>query len=90
MVSVNIGWILLGLVVVVLLSGYLFGGFSWFRSRFISSDSETIILARLNVLLGVLMAVDVAPLIPSEWMPYYVMGTGLLGEIARRLRADDV
>ena len=60
-------------------------------------DSETILLARLEVLLGlaagVVTYVDPAllvPLFPAEWAPLVLVAHGLALEYLRRRRATDL
>ena len=85
--------IILICIVLVLGSGYLFGGHEWFQKWF--GDSETLVMARLSVLLGILdtalpLIIGIPNLIPPEYMPYWLLGSGILAEVARRLRADDL
>lgn len=81
---------LITLVCVVLLVAAAWLVWPRFSHRFGFGDSETIFLSRLQVLVGVLMATDLAPILPAGWLPYYVVAVGLIGEIARRNRADDL
>ena len=60
------------------------------RDRFGFGDSESIFLARFQVLFGTLMALDLTPLLSSWMIPYYIIGAGLLSELARRNRAYDL
>ena len=60
-------------------------------------DSETILLARLEVLLGlaagVVTYVDptlLVPLFPAEWAPLVLVAHGLALEYLRRRRATDL
>jgi hypothetical protein len=61
-------------------------------------DSETIFWARLQMLVGAVFAVlsqtDLEPLLASvgldRWTPVVVFVMGVVTEIARRLRADDL
>lgn len=53
-------------------------------------DSETLLLARLQMLVGTLMVVDLAPILPAKYLPVYVVVMGLVTELARRSRADDL
>jgi hypothetical protein len=69
---------------------------SWF------GHSETILLARLQVILGVLGVVATAlvndpntsaavqSLLKPEYVPYYVIGIGILTEVLRRRGATDL
>jgi len=74
----------LGLIVVAYLS------WDELKNRFGFGDSETIFLSRLQVLVGALMATNLAPVLPPSAVPYYVIVMGVIGELARRNRADDV
>jgi hypothetical protein len=80
--------IVLFLVACLVLAAYLF----WddLKDRLGFGDSETIVFARLQMLLGVLMATNLAPILPASWTPYYVIAVGVVGELARRSRADDL
>lgn len=68
----------------------------WILDRF--HDSETILWARLQMLVGAVFAVvsvsDVAPILNAvglgEWVPFAVIVMGVVTETARRARADDV
>lgn len=61
------------------------------------SDSETILWARLQAVIGVIAAIVtyvepsvLAPVLPSEWFPYLVTANGILTEYLRRRRAEDL
>lgn len=60
---------------------------AWPRIKWIFAGSETLFLGRLQVLGGGLMATDLAPILPIEYLPYYVVGTGVITEAARRSRS---
>ena len=60
----------------------------WNMTKRAFSDSETLFLARLQVLFGALMVVDLTPVMPASYLPYYVVGMGIVTEIARRRRAN--
>ena len=70
----------------------------WQRVRDFFRDSETIFLARLQILLGVIAAaltyVDPAMLAPiigeATWFPWFVLLNGVATEYLRRRRADDL
>ena len=69
----------------------------WTKIRAFFKDSETIFLARLQTLLGIIsaawLAIDhnaIAQYIESKWIPVYLIGAGIVTEIARRYRADDL
>lgn len=69
---------------------------AWFK------DSETIFLARLQVLIGSVTAAvtgflgdpninsAVQAILNPQYIPYYIIGLGIITEIARRLRAKDL
>ncbi|PAQ06784.1 hypothetical protein [Mesorhizobium temperatum] len=69
----------------------------WTRIKSYFSDSETIFWARLQAAIGVVAAVVtyvdpqvLAPLIPSEIFPWFLVINGLLTEFLRRRRAEDL
>lgn len=66
----------------------------WSKIRRFFSDSETIFLARLQMVLGIAWeiaaAVDWSPVVPPKYLPYYMIAAGILTELARRARADDL
>jgi hypothetical protein len=49
--------------------------------------SGTIILARIQVAVGALIATasatDMSPVIPSKYLPFYLIGMGVLTEVIR-------
>lgn len=60
-------------------------------------DSETILWARLQMLGAAIIAVlaTIDPMlfsnyIPTGWLPIYIFVSGVITELARRLRADDL
>lgn len=60
-------------------------------------DSETILWARLNIVLallaGALTYVDpslLAPVIKTEYLPLFMLANGVATEYLRRRRADDL
>lgn len=67
---------------------------TWFK------DSETIFWARLQVFVGAVgalylaviadpnVAASIKAVIKPDYMPYYIIGSGLLAEYLRRRRAD--
>jgi len=64
---------------------------AWFK------DSETIAWARLQMLGGAVLAVIATTdpslfnhYIPERWLPLYVLGAGVITEVARRVRAKDM
>lgn len=69
----------------------------WTRIRKFFADSETIFIARLQMLIGailyVLATTDpnlLVPYISGKWVPVYLIGAGIVTEFARRLRAKDL
>ncbi len=69
----------------------------WRKVRTFFRDSETIFWARLQMfgaaLIAVLATIDpmlFASYIPTGWLPIYIFVSGVITEIARRLRADDL
>lgn len=69
----------------------------WSKIRGWFKDSETIAWARLQMLGGavltVLSATDpslFSQYIPDRWLPLYIVGSGVLTEVLRRLRAKDL
>lgn len=69
----------------------------WTKIRAFFKDSETIFLARLQTLVGLVfsawLALDhnaIAQYIESKWIPVYLIGAGILTEVARRYRATDL
>lgn len=60
-------------------------------------DSETILWARLQMVIAAVIAVlaTIDPMlfasyIPTGWLPIYIFISGVITEIARRLRAKDL
>jgi len=74
----------------------------WSRIKAFFKDSEVIFLARLQMLLGLIAALvtglladpsintAVQSILAPKYVPYYVIGLGVLTEILRRRRADDL
>lgn len=69
----------------------------WERVKAFFMRSETIFLARLQTLLGIIsaawLAMDhsaIAQYIESKWIPVYLIGAGIVTEMARRYRATDL
>lgn len=69
----------------------------WQRAKKFFSGSETIFLARLQVLAGILAAawLTIDPslfgaYLPPEWLPIYLFVAGIITEVARRYRAKDL
>lgn len=65
----------------------------WIRIKAFFSGSETIAWARLQTLLGTVATVltyveptVLAPIIPSEWFPLFLVANGLATEFLRRRR----
>lgn len=64
---------------------------NWFR------DSETIFFARLQAFLGIVAGIVtyvqpevLAPIIPADWFPWFLVVNGLLTEWLRRRRDEDM
>ncbi|RUV82874.1 hypothetical protein EOA75_29945 [Mesorhizobium sp. M1A.F.Ca.IN.022.07.1.1] len=69
----------------------------WSKIRAWFKDSETIAWARLQMLGGAVLTVLSATdpslfnqYIPDRWLPLYIVGSGVLTEVLRRLRAKDL
>lgn len=69
----------------------------WQRVKRFFKDSETIFLARLQMLAGILAAawLTIDPslfgaYLPPEWLPVYLFAAGIITEVARRYRATDL
>ncbi|TIL38604.1 MAG: hypothetical protein E5Y82_13490 [Mesorhizobium sp.] len=64
---------------------------AWFH------DSETILMARLTMLVGALLQVVtmidpmlLSPVLPPHWFPVFLIAHGVLLEYLRRRRATDL
>lgn len=69
----------------------------WSKIKAFFADSETIFWARLQAAIGVVASIVtyvdpqvLAPVIPGEWFPYFLVVNGVLTEFLRRRRADDL
>lgn len=69
----------------------------WDKIKAFFKRSETIFLARLQVvggiIISVILAIDpnmFAAYIPAEYVPMWLIAIGLITEIARRRRAKDL
>jgi hypothetical protein len=69
----------------------------WNKIRAWFKDSETIVWARAQMLAGVVLTVIAATdpalfnqYIPERWLPLYIVGAGIVTEVARRARAKDL
>lgn len=69
----------------------------WQRVRAWFSDSETIAFARLQTALGFIAAAItvldpqlIAPILPSEYLPWFLLFNGLATEWLRRRRETDL
>lgn len=69
----------------------------WQRIKSFFRGSETLAWARLQTALGLvagaLTYVDpsiLAPVMPAEWFPWFLLFNGLATEYLRRRRADDL
>lgn len=67
----------------------------WTRIKNFFAGSETIFWARLQAFIGVVAGIVtyvdpqvLAPVIPSEWFPAFLVVNGILTEFLRRRRAD--
>jgi uncharacterized membrane protein HdeD (DUF308 family) len=65
----------------------------WNRIKAFFSDSETIFWARLQAFIGVVAGLVtyveptvLAPIIPSEWFPAFLVANGIATEFLRRRR----
>ena len=54
----------------------------WFK------DSLTVVWARIQMVLGVILsvvaAVDMSPIIPPRWLPLWLIASGVITEFCRR------
>lgn len=69
----------------------------WTRIRKFFKDSETIFWARLQMFLGaiagLLTIVEpslVAPILPAEWVPWFLLLNGAATEYLRRRRDEEM
>lgn len=69
----------------------------WTAVKRFFKHSETIFFARFQILIGVIAGaltyVDpsvLAPVIPAEWFPAFLVLNGIATEYLRRRRADDL
>lgn len=69
----------------------------WTRIKKFFKGSETIALARLQVLLGVIAGIItfvqpeiLAPIMPPDWAPWVILVHGFALEWLRRRRANDL
>ena len=79
----NLTWIVGGMAGLAIVA-YL----AWDYLKPWFADSETLFWGRLQILIGTLMATNLAPIIPVKYLPYYVMVSGIVTEIARRSRTQ--
>lgn len=58
------------------------------------NDSETIFFARLQLVAGagleLLAQTDLSPVLPPEWLPYWLIGSGILTGVLRKMRDPDI
>lgn len=74
----------------------------WAKIKKFFKDSETIFWARLQVFIGAIVAAvlsvandptvseAIKAILKPEYVPYYVIAFGIITELARRRRADDL
>lgn len=69
----------------------------WNRIRRFFKDSETIFWARLQMLgaalVSLLATIDpnlFASYVPAAWLPIYIFASGLITEVARRARDENL
>lgn len=69
----------------------------WTRIKAFFSDSETVFWARAQAALGIVAGIVtyvepqvLAPIIPGDWFPVFLVINGVLTEYLRRRRADDL
>ena len=74
--------IILGIVAAIAGLAWIF----WPQVKNLFSDSETVLLARLQVIGGVLLMTDLSNVIPAQYLPWYVLASGVMTELARRSR----
>ena len=57
-------------------------------------DSETIVWARVQLVLGatwaILTSTDLSPILPPAYLPYWLIASGIVTEVLRRARATDL
>lgn len=65
----------------------------WSKIKAFFADSETIFWARLQAVIGIVAGIVtyvdpqvLAPIIPGEWFPYFLVINGVLTEFLRRRR----
>ena len=62
----------------------------WTRVRVWFHDSETIVWARLQILVGsiwvVLLATNLSPILPPKAITYWLIASGVITELVRRSR----
>lgn len=69
----------------------------WKRIKKFFKDSETIALARLQMIAGMVAAIltyvdpqVVSPILPGAWVPLFIVAHGFAIEYLRRRRAADL
>ncbi len=67
---------------------------TWDRIRVFFHDSETIVLARLQVFVGVIFGIVtmvdpslITGVLPVKYIPYWLLASGIITELVRRSRA---
>lgn len=62
----------------------------WPKIRVWFKDSETIVWARLQLIVGavwaVLIASDLSSVLPAKWLPFWMIFSGIVTEVSRRAR----
>lgn len=62
----------------------------WTKIKQFFLASETIVWARVQMLFGILMMTDLSPVLPARYLPWYVIVSGVVTELARRARDPDL
>ena len=62
----------------------------WDRIRVFFRDSETLVWARIQMVVGAVWTVlamsDLSGVLPAKWLPYWLILSGVVTEISRRAR----
>lgn len=66
----------------------------WKKFKAWCKSSETIFFARLQMFVGAiwtaLVSVDLAPVLPEKYLTLWLVASGIITELARRYRAEDL